>query len=160
MKRSLLSLVALTFMIVGAVAIEYYRRSEARRKRMQAEWQSAHEILKERSLSEVEQELVEEVIERNLPDAPLRVLTVRHEFDKCVAAEMAGLDKAGNRDAYRVMGERLRDIRAQLGLDYLPIGQRIDSTRELTSGQWFSISHAKNATPQWTRCSRALSPRP
>ncbi len=138
-------------MIAGAISIEYYRRSEARRKRIQAEWRSAFEILKERSLSDIEQELIEDVIRRNLPHAPLRALTVRHEFDKCVANEMARLDKAGDRDAFQTMGERLRDIRAQLGLDYLPLGQRITSTRELVSGQWFSIAHARNTSPQWTR---------
>jgi c-di-GMP-binding flagellar brake protein YcgR len=142
---------ALTFMAIAAIAIAYYQRNETRRRRIGAEWRSALEIMKEREMTEDEIELVEDIIRRHLPDYPLRVVTVRHEFDECTRREMERLDGEPGGDTYREMGERLRDIRLQLGLDYIPFGQKIDSTRELYSGQWISVSHAKSATPKWTR---------
>jgi len=46
---------------------------------------------------------------------------------------------------------RLRGIRAALGLDHVPAGQSMTSTRELSEGQWMSIARADQHPHQFFR---------
>lgn len=146
-----LLLAFLVGLIVLAISIEIYRRVASRRKRIGAEWNSVHEILTERKLSESDQALLEQMVRRFSPKTPLRAVTTRHEFDTCVAQAMQESLEQGDEKEMESLGGRLRDIRCELSLDYVPLGQKISSTRELHGGQWLSIAPAADASPKWAR---------
>jgi c-di-GMP-binding flagellar brake protein YcgR len=83
----------------------------------------------------------------------LQILAARREFEACVEAEMSAVGATGNEDQFRETGIMLREIRVRLDLDYVPFGQRIQSTRELNVGQEVWLAPAKPGTGQWSRAS-------
>lgn len=138
-------------MIFGAVLMEVFRRRGLQRRLLQVEWKDVSQIIKERSLSENETELLKSLIRRFAPTSPLKAVTTRRVFSKCVASMMEKLRNAGDVSAFERTGIELREIRTALGLEYVPIGQRIRSTRELHPGQWVGISMARDSSPIWVR---------
>ena len=127
-------------LLAAAVGYEIFRRSQSVRAKRAAEWRSVRDILRERKISGESVGLIERMVKRHSPDHPLRAVTTREEFEHCVEVEMRSLQAKGDPKAFEQAGLRFRDIRSELGLDYVPLGQRMHSTRELHDGQWITMS--------------------
>lgn len=151
-QTTLIVLAVLFFgLFLTAVAIEFYRRKEAARKRATAEWGAVAGILKERGLPEDEKASLTAMLERHAPMTPLKAVTSRQEFDRCVDAEMRALLARGDTAQFERTGKRIRAARERLALDYVPLGQSIQSTRELHAGQWLSAAAENEPAPHWYR---------
>ena len=133
------------------VWVDMRRRRQKTRRRVQNEIKSMMEIIRERSFSEEEIKILVNLVKRRASLHPLRAITTRHDYDRCVDEEMAALEKKNQPREFERMGLLLRDIRGILGLDYVPFGQRIHSTREIHSGQLITVAKAGETTPKWAR---------
>lgn len=138
-------------LLVIAVIVELLRRRAQRSRDVQRQWSTFDEIARDKELSTQETTLLRSLIKRCSPANPIDVVTVRHEFDRCVSSEMARLESARDDASFRRIGAELRDIRSRLALDYIPLGQRIFSTRELYQGQHMWMAHAQGERPLWYR---------
>jgi c-di-GMP-binding flagellar brake protein YcgR len=127
-------LVALLIVMALAIVAEHFRQKGLQRKRIRSEWKTVEQIAQDKQLSTDEWKRLRAMVARWQPTEPLRAVTVRHDYDHCVDLEMAALAKGAQGEFDRA-GAELRDIRVHLGLDFIPYGQRIFSTRELRSGQ-------------------------
>lgn len=147
----LLVLAVFVGMLFLAVIIELMRQRRQRRLRIEAAWRTVDEITREKELTAEEKEALRALIQRWAPEDPLRVITVRQQFEKCVEAHMAALRAGGDDTELARAGVLLRDIRVALSLDYIPVGQRIASTRELHVGQLIWLTVASDTQPRWFR---------
>lgn len=138
-------------LLLFAVLVEIIRRRANRRFRREAEWRVVEEILEEKALPEDARNAVRSLIKHHAPNEPVRAITTRQHFDRCVGEEMKALLAQGDLKRYGEAGIRLREIRKDLGLNYTPVGQRIYSTRELSSGQAIWISPVEEDPPRWFR---------
>jgi hypothetical protein len=79
---------------------------------------------------------------------------VRQEFDACVKQDLEALERRGESRLLEARGVLLHDIRVRLGLDYIPFGRRITSTRELYHAQTLWMASAPSASADgWHRMS-------
>ncbi len=136
-------------LFVAAVGIEVYRRKREQRKQLEAEWRAVKQIAGDKELSPREVKLLSGLIQRHAPDTPLRAATERPRFDKCIAEEMSAYAARGDEAAFERHGQELRDVRVHLGHDYVPYGQRIHCTRDLTSGQRVWAAPATDENTPW-----------
>lgn len=143
----------LVILFLAAILMELLRRRNARRRQMQAEWDTVKLCVQKKEFSEQEADLLVRMLRKRAPKAPLPVLTTRREFEACVEAEMADVQASGDEDLFRETGIMLREIRVRLDLDYVPFGQRIQSTRELNVGQEVWLAPGAPGTGQWSRAS-------
>lgn len=152
-SETTLWLVAALFLgLLGAgVWVDSRRRKQKTRRRVHSEIESMMEIIRERNFSEEEIKILVGLVKHRAPLHPLRAITTRHEYDRCVDEEMALLEKKNDPGEFERIGLLLRDIRGILSLDYIPFGQRIHSTREIHTGQFVSVAKADEATPKWMR---------
>lgn len=139
----LLAIAALLALLLFAVVWEITRRHLDQRRRRLAEWRMVQDIADEKQLDAHENRLLRDLIQRYHPRDPLRAVTVRQQFGQCVEAAMAALEHAPA--VYDEMGMRLRGLRNRLGMDYVPFGQRIQSTRELYVGQILWVLQQESA---------------
>jgi len=146
-------LAAMGFVLLLAVAVllERRRQSQSRKESLAIAWRNTKAFADDKELPAKEWRLLEALIRRWSPTDPHRVVTLHQEFEKCVDSEMARLRTQGSPAQYREAGLVLRDVRVTLGLDYVPLGQRIHSTRELRGGQRLLIAHASEERPTWWR---------
>lgn len=138
-------------LLVLAVCLELLRRRRERGKRMEAEWRAVRKIAKEKELTEEERKLLMGVLRRQAPQAPLRAVTIRQQFDACVDKEMVETVAQADARVVEKRGVQLRNLRTRLGLDYIPLGQRINSTRELYHGQVMWVARKEDAASEWRR---------
>jgi hypothetical protein len=108
-------------------------------------------IAKEKELADQEIKQLISFVQRRSPGHPLWAITVRQHFDHCIEQEMEALRAGGHTKEYEEAGSQLRDIRLRLGLDYIPFGQRILSTRELHMGQSVWLPTSSETPPHWMR---------
>jgi hypothetical protein len=141
------AMVLVILFFVGAVLIEVFRRRRDRQLRLKAEWKAVGDLARERDCSAKEVKLLEEVVARHAPDHPFRAVTARYAFDDIVEREMNAITDPLQ---YKLQGVALRDIRMRLSLDYAPLGQRINSTRELHLQQQVWVS-AEGGQGDWFR---------
>jgi c-di-GMP-binding flagellar brake protein YcgR len=146
----LFALLGLSLMAL-AVVIELYRRRRERRLRHEAELRAVMQIAREKELPERERNYLLAFVKTHGRQAPLRTVTVKQEFDQCVEEEMNDLEAANEPEKLEERGVLLRDIRINLGLDYIPLGQRIHSTRELHYNQTLWASRTDGAAEKWWR---------
>ena len=131
----------------AAVVIDMIRKRMAQQRLLIEAWEQARAIAEEKDVSETEWALLEEAIAQFAPDAPLEVVTVRRRFNECVAAYMATLQDDAVK--FAETGEILRELRTRLALDFIPVGQRIDTTRELNRGQTILATRAEEKGARW-----------
>ncbi len=151
--------VALAFvaLFAGALVMELLRQRRQRRQRAAATWKTVESVETEKGFSAEERRVLGAMIRRWAPDDPLGVITVRHQFGACVENEIEALRRGGNEQQFEAMGTLLHDIRSRLALDFVPLGQRIYSTRELFQGQEVWLTREADKPPQWIRGLTALS---
>ena len=149
----IVAMAVLLALLLIAILWEVVRRHMDRTRRKRVEWQMVKEIADEKDLDASEWQLLCGLIRTFHPRAPLRVVTVRQEFSDCVDAAMRALEQRPGE--YDEMGMRLRSLREHLGLDYVPFGQRIDSTRELYGGQqlWAASAEGDRGEGRWLQVS-------
>lgn len=147
------SAVAFACLFSAAVVFEYIRRRAAGRRTLASKWRLVREIVQEKAVSDDDWSYLRSFLRRRSPSDPLRPITVRQSFEKCVTAEMSALEGSGTVTQYAETGALLRALRVQLGLDYVPLGQQIATTRELFLGQSIWISPVSDSTPTWLRTS-------
>ncbi len=134
-----------------AVLVVIVRRKRERMLRLRAEWQAIAVLSAEKDLPEKDRDALLQLLQRHAPDHPLRAATVRQHFDAAVDAELADALEGPVTPELEERGLVLRDLRTHLGLDYLPLGQRIYSTRDLHRGQAVWISATEEDEAQWQR---------
>lgn len=138
-------------LMFAAVGFEYARQTRGRKRQRQESWSTLHAIAREKELTPEEHGLLEQVARHWCPNEPHHMVSVRHTFDKAVESEMERVKNDGGVNAFEQTGVLLRDIRSRLALDYVPLGQRIHSTRELFVGQEIWISRISASPPKWIR---------
>lgn len=145
-----------TWVVVGTGAlfllgfvVEQFRQKAIERKRIRVEWETVEGLATEKELPAPGWQRLKQCISRWMPDHPLRALTVRFDFDHCVDSEMKSLLASGATAEYEAAGSELHDLRRHLGLDYIPYGQRIYTTRELVGGipAWIALTSVSK--PRW-----------
>ena len=149
--------VAFLVLLAGALILEVFRQRRQRRNRTAAAWHAVEAIEKEKGFSADERRALADLIRRWAHDEPLRVATTRLHFDACVEKEMESLRQQGDTKTFETMGTTLRDIRCRLALDFVPLGQRIHSTRELFQEQEVWLAGEADKPPQWIRGTIAQS---
>lgn len=145
-------LLGIVAMFLAAYWIEKWRRHSEWKRTLEAEYAALSDLGRDKDLTAAEQEILEDLARRFAAQEPFRVGTMREVFNRCVDAVMDEALKQGDAALLRKRGEVLRDIRVKLGLDYVPFGLRIRSTRELCAQQptWCSVK--QDLEPAlWTR---------
>jgi len=132
-------LAVLIGLFVLAVYMERLRKRRVAEERVRSRWHAAQEIIDDKELTDSEMTLLRTIVDRYAHVDPVRAVTVRREFDRCVEKEMDRSAAEDDRADYERRGAVLRDIRQRLFLDVLPIGRPIASTRELQSGQLIEL---------------------
>jgi len=138
----ILAVLALAFVLEGA------RRYRQHRADLREQWRAVRRIAEERELSGNEWDLLASLLRRFAPRRPLRALTEYRSFDACAAREIQELARTGGAQAVEARGAALRELRVRLGLDYVPFGRQIQSTRELCAGQILWVAR-DISSPQW-----------
>jgi len=143
--------IGVVLLLVAAILLEVVHQATARRRRLAAVWQQFDSITEDKELSQAETHILGAFVKRWLPQEPMRAITNRQEFDRCIEQEMDRLAAMDDPDLFEDRGVTLRDIRRKLALDYIPLGQRIVSTRELYQGQLMWMAPAAGETTDWFR---------
>lgn len=143
--------IGVVLLLVVAILLEVVRQTAVRRRRSAAIWRQFDAISEDKELSESETRILGAFIKRWSPQEPVRTITNRQEFDRCIEQEMDRLAAMDDPDLFEDRGVTLRDIRTKLALDYIPLGQRIVSTRELYQGQLLWLAPAAGETTDWFR---------
>jgi len=126
---------ALFALIVLAVLLELRRRRHSRRAQVVAERKLVNEILAEKQLDADEKKALWGLIDNYFPETPLAVVKERSVFDEAVQQQIQAVDSRNDERQLRQAGLVLRSVREKLDFQYVPMGQRIESTRELYEGQ-------------------------
>lgn len=134
----------------STLVIEWRRRVVRGRKRVAHEWSEVEALMREKGLAQDQREALVALLRRRDPQHPYRAVTRRNHFDECMAAEMAALRASMDPEELDALGESWRSIRIALGLDFVPLGQGIGSTRELYLEQHLWVAPASGREPsQW-----------
>ena len=143
-------LVGLAFLLL-AVLIELLRRGRERRRQLDWEWRAVAQLVQERGFSEEERAFLRVFLQNHAPKSPHHAVTEQHRFNQCVDADMQAISLLGDQKALEERGSLLRDIRCRLGLDQVPLGLRIQGTRELFRGQPIFVQLEDGEDKMWTR---------
>lgn len=135
--------------LLVAVLLEMRRRRQERKQLRDAELRSVRDLFDEREVRGEDRNLLLAIINQYEPEHPGRAVTKRHVFDRCMEHYFQTLAATSDPETIAQRGAQLRDVRSRLGLDYVPIGQRILSTRELYDGQVLWASPASGLEPRW-----------
>lgn len=135
----------------GAFGLELFRRRRDRRLRLEAEWRAVQQIVSEKEMPAEEWALLETLLRQYGARQPYQSVTLRSHFDACVDNCLHALRAQNDFEKLERFGVRLRDIRVRLGLDLVPWGQRIHSTRDLYTDQMVWAAPAKDAMADWYR---------
>lgn len=134
-----------------AVFLEFYRRKRQRDAAYRRAWLNVERIFREKDLSQAEREAVRGLIEyERIPD-PLSIVTTRRAFNAHVGGYMEEMRHKLDPASYAQLGQTLRDVRIRLALDFVPFGQPIRSTRELTPGQTILARRKEHREESWFR---------
>ena len=137
------------FLLVFAVILEIIRRRRAEAARLEEAWDHVRRIIENKDIEKWQAEILFDMIAKHHPRAPLKAITLEYVFDRCVDAYMAELLAAGDKEVYARAGAALRHIRIRLGLDYVPYGARIKSSRKLAPGQVMQARPAGRKEVSW-----------
>lgn len=144
-----LVMLALIGLFGFALLVEWHRRRRDRKLRLEAEWRAVKDLCRDRELPPDDWNLLRAIIAQYAPTTPYTAVTKRRLFDECMARYFQALWATSPEPEVLGRGLQLRDIRMQLGLDYVPIGRRIQSTRELYVGQSVWAAEASGHEPTW-----------
>lgn len=147
--------IAMCFLFGGlialAVTIEWARRKRQRTEAYRRSWLAVERIFREKDLSSQEREAVRELITESGVSEPLSIVTTRHAFNRTLRGFMKRKRQELEPAAYGRLGQTLRDVRTRLALDFVPYGQRIESSRELTPRQTILARPEDRRDQAWFR---------
>ena len=144
--------IILSFLFCLSIWLEIHKKRTIALAHIAAQWRAIEDITHDRGLSAGQRDLLRYLIESHAPDNPLRAATARQHFNDCIEAEMEALSQEDDIDLYKDAATNLREIRIRLALDYVPVGQRITSTRELIRNQSLWLSPRKReASSDWLK---------
>lgn len=132
-----------------AVFMDLWRRRRENQHLYEAELRSVRDLFDEREVRGEDRSLMFAIISQYEPKHPGRAVARRHVFDACMQRYFQTLAATADPSTIAQRGAQLRDVRSRLGLDYVPLGQRILSTRELYDGQVLWASPASGHEPRW-----------
>ena len=136
--------------VIGLLILaEYLRRRYLRITRVRREWRVVDEILRTKEFSPEERQILFDLIERYAPEEPIRAITQNTLFNHCIERAMNAV--LNTPEAFSERGDALRQIRVRLGLDFVPFGLPISSTRDLHVGQALWVAPGVTGGLQWTR---------
>lgn len=154
-EPSAMALWGLAITVVGFIAIvagsSYRKRFTTTRNRERVQTNAIADIYEDKKLNKEEIRLMNELLDRHVPDNPLRAVTTRDGFGECVRREIERIIEFGAAGDAQKMGVRLRDMRLALGLDFVPVGKPIFSSRELHIGQVIIILPKEDQRAKKTR---------
>ena len=133
-----------------AVLVEMLRQRGIRRRRIEKEWRLVKKLAEDKGLSEGERRLLREMIDQVCREEPFLAVSTRRHFNQCVSDYMGAIRRGGSSE-YAGTGTALRDIRARLALDFIPLGQCIFTTRELHQGQSVWVRKQPGGGQRWFR---------
>lgn len=137
-------------MFVAAVLLVRRQRSAQERARLAAEWSGVETIVKEKGLAQEEGDALKRLLRSRAAAHPYRAITQRAAFDEIVREELASARTGKSVDDYNGLGEMWRGIRCSLGLDFIPVGFSIGSTRDLYHDQKVWVAPAgSDDTAHW-----------
>lgn len=145
-----LVMLLLVGLFIGAVFLELYRRRRDRTLRLRAEWRGVKDFCDERELFPEDWKFLHAILVQYAPDHPFAAVTKKSVFDTCLSRYIQAISTTVDGEELESRGVRLRDIRVQLGLDYVPIGRRIQTTRSLQEGQALWGAPAAGASVDWS----------
>lgn len=151
MAAILITLGILVGLFFLAIILEISRRAKDRVARIEAEWLSVKDIVRDKDLSKGEWNTLDAMIKEYAPTRPLDAITTRKRFNECVSSYMDAVFETGNMQQYEQVGLLLRDLRIRLALDYAPYGQRLETTREFSEPLSFLAARMGDARPHWCR---------
>lgn len=122
-------------LIIVAILLELRRRRYSHRVQIQAERKLVAEIAADKQLDADEKKAVFNLIDKHFPESPLAVVKERSIFDQAVQQEIQAVEARHDDRLLRQAGLILRACREKLDFLYIPLGQPIESTRELYEGQ-------------------------
>jgi len=129
-----------------AVLIEIIRTYTAKRKKGDELWRDFEEIAIEKGLTGKELGLCKEMARSLVPDKPMRLLTSKQTFDAGAGERMSRLNSSGAvAEELESASDALGEIRAKLGLTFVPFGRRLNSTRGLQPDQKLTVELGKGA---------------
>jgi len=141
------------FVVLGVfLLVHLFRTWRARHVNIDAQWSMLEKMAQDRGLGEKEWDLLKDIVRRWSSHSPLNVVTIRARFEECVESEMNAILAENNPAHFREVGILLRGVREALGFDAVPLGHRMQSTREMRSQQviWVAAPNA-SGTPQWVK---------
>ncbi len=149
--RGQILLAALMFLalFLGAILTEVFRRRYLRGQHLKRAWREVYRIAASKDLSDKELRLLERVVHAHSRHDPLGFVTVRRIFNNAVEAYLQTL--AHDPVRLEQEGLLLRELRVRLGLDFVPVGQRIDTTRDLAPGQIILARRATDSRAPWLK---------
>jgi hypothetical protein len=121
------------------------------RRRQAEEWMLISKMIRDKELSGDHAQVLKSFLAKHAQQTPFEVVNDRRQFDRCIDREMAALLARRDPALFQQMGAFLREIRIGLGLDYVKYGQRIDSTRELRTGQVLWLYSGDSPAGKWTQ---------
>lgn len=143
------------FLVLAVLAsvflFEILRRRRQQNDMRKKEWNAVHDLAHERELPAADIRLLDKLLRRYAAHEPLRAVTMYKTFDTCVARYMRDYAHGRSQDLEERLGAELRSIRVRLGLDYVPFGHAIESTRELCSGQTLWAARDNEMSATWFR---------
>ena len=145
-----LTLVGGLFML--AVLIELNRRRREKSKRRIASWAAAKQLLLDKNIPTDGIDIFLSLLHKYTSNAPLQVLHHHRQYEEFVDSVMPEQPEAFDFIELDTLGELLRLVRSSLGLDFIPTGQRIYSTRELHPGQHIAMLPLSQEQSGWGTC--------
>jgi hypothetical protein len=139
-------------LVAGAVSWDYYRKMARKKRFIRTDWDIAADLMREKQLDKAQVDLLTQMIRKYHDKNPLASLTVRQQFDALIDKRMRDAAKAHDDAAFQDLGKKLYEVRLRLGLDFVPYGRSIQSTRELRTGQLLWL-HPSDLAPDWAMAS-------
>jgi c-di-GMP-binding flagellar brake protein YcgR len=137
------------FFLALAIVLDTHRRRRDRKILVASERRQVNDLLDEREVEGDDRSLILSIIDHYAAANPYQFATRRPVFDGCMDLYFKALASTADAELLARRGAQLREIRSRLGLDYIPLGQRILSTRELFAGQTLWACPASGHEPRW-----------
>lgn len=138
-------------LVIVAILLELRRRRHSRRVQIIAERKLVGEISADKQLDADEKKALSDLIDRYFPQTPLAVVKDRAVFDRAVQQEIQAVDARNDERLLRQAGLVLRSVREKLDFQYVPVGQPVESTRELYEGQIVWLGKEEEPS-HWYEC--------
>jgi len=148
----LMALALVGGLFILAILIELNRRRRDKNRRRIASWVATRQLLLDKSIPSECIDIFLPLLHKYTNHAPLQVLHHHRQYEEFVDHVLSNQPEELNFIELDTLGELLRLVRSSLGLDFVPTGQRIHSTRELHLGQHIALIPLTQDHSEWGQC--------